>query len=87
MESLASFITQSLQMNCVMDKESFAEADRRTQFITPTLVGAFPDALLRRRNVKGTWNSCRAEFEFKSSSFKLHKHEPQAVRPYHLLGA
>jgi len=37
----------------------------------------FPDALLRRRNSKGTWTSCRAEFEFKSSLFRLHKHNPK----------
>ena len=39
--------------------------------------GKFPDALLRRKNDKGTWNSCRAEFEFQSSNFKLHKHNPK----------
>jgi hypothetical protein len=37
----------------------------------------FPDALLHRKNVKGTWNSCRAEFEFKSTDFKYHKHDPR----------
>jgi hypothetical protein len=31
------------------------------------LFEVLPDALLRRRNSKGTWNSCKAEFEFKSS--------------------
>lgn len=46
-------------------------------FMIEAIRSAFPDALLRRRNAKGTWNSCRAEFEFKSSSFKLHKHDPK----------
>jgi hypothetical protein len=46
-------------------------------FMIEGIRSAFPDALLRRRNAKGTWNSCRAEFEFKSSSFKLHKHDPK----------
>lgn len=34
----------------------------------------FPDALLRRKNEKGTWSSCAAEFEFRSSDYQLHKH-------------
>jgi len=34
----------------------------------------FPDALLRRKNVKGRWVSCKAEFEYKSSDFKTHGH-------------
>lgn len=46
-------------------------------FMIEAIRSAFPDALLRRRNAKGTWNSCRAEFEFKSSSFRLHKHDPK----------
>jgi len=46
-------------------------------FMIEAIRAAFPDALLRRRNAKGTWNSCRAEFEFRSSSFKLHKHDPK----------
>ncbi|MBN1830440.1 MAG: winged helix-turn-helix domain-containing protein, partial [Deltaproteobacteria bacterium] len=46
-------------------------------FMIEAIRSAFPDALLRRRNPKGTWNSCRAEFEFKSSSFKSHKHDPK----------
>ncbi len=45
-------------------------------FMIEGIRSAFPDALLRRRNAKGTWNSCRAEFEFRSSNFKLHKHDP-----------
>ena len=43
-------------------------------FMIEGIRSSFPDALLRRRNSKGTWNSCRDEFEFKSSNFKLHKH-------------
>lgn len=35
----------------------------------------FPDALLRRKNAKGRWISCRTEFEFKSSEFKNHGHD------------
>jgi len=46
-------------------------------FMIEGIRSSFPDALLRRRNAKGTWNSCRAEFEFKSSSFRLHKHDPR----------
>jgi len=34
------------------------------------------DALLRRRNAKEL-EQLPAEFEFKSSSFKSHKHDPQ----------
>jgi hypothetical protein len=45
-------------------------------FMIEGIRSSFPDALLRRRNSKGTWNSCRAEFEYKSSSFKAHKHNP-----------
>lgn len=45
-------------------------------FMIEGIRSSFPDALLRRRNNKGTWNSCRAEFEFKSASFKSHKHNP-----------
>lgn len=36
--------------------------------------GKFPDALLIRENEKGTFSKCLAEFEFKASSYKLHKH-------------
>ena len=46
-------------------------------FMIEGIRSAFPDALLRRRNAKGTWNSWRAEFEFKSSSSRLHKHDPK----------
>ncbi len=45
-------------------------------FMIEGIRSGFPDALLRRKNNKGTWNSCRAEFEFKSSNFKVHKHDP-----------
>jgi hypothetical protein len=46
-------------------------------FMIEGIRSSFPDALLHRRNTKGTWTSCRAEFEFKSSLFKLHKHNPR----------
>ena len=46
-------------------------------FMIEGIRSGFPDALLRRRNMKGTWNSCRAEFEYKSSNFKQHKHDPK----------
>jgi hypothetical protein len=46
-------------------------------FMIEGIRSIFPDALLRRKNTKGTWNSCRAEFEFKSSFFRLHKHNPR----------
>lgn len=45
-------------------------------FMIEGIRSSFPDALLRRRNSKGTWNSCMAEFEYKLSSFKAHKHNP-----------
>lgn len=34
----------------------------------------FPDALLKRKNERGTFSRCLAEFEYKSSDYKLHKH-------------
>jgi hypothetical protein len=46
-------------------------------FMIEGIRSSFPDALLRRKNIKGTWNSCQAEFEFRSSNFKLHKHNPK----------
>lgn len=46
-------------------------------FMIEGIRSSFPDALLRIRNTKGTWNSYRAEFEFKSSNCKLHKHKPE----------
>lgn len=55
----------------------FAALCHELGFMIEGIRSAFPDALLRRRNAKGTWNSCRAEFEFKSSSFKIHKHDPK----------
>ncbi len=55
----------------------FAALCHELGFMIEGIRSAFPDALLRRKNTKGTWNSCRAEFEFKSSSFKYHKHDPK----------
>ncbi|MBA4369375.1 MAG: hypothetical protein C0403_17255 [Desulfobacterium sp.] len=55
----------------------FAALCHELGFMIEGIRSAFPDALLRRKNSKGTWNSCRAEFEFKSSSFKYHKHDPK----------
>ena len=46
-------------------------------FMIEGIRSSFPDSLLRRKNIKGTWNSCRAEFEFKSSFFRQHKHDPR----------
>lgn len=34
----------------------------------------FPDALLIRKNSQGTFSKCLAEFEFKASNYKLHRH-------------
>jgi len=34
----------------------------------------FPDALLIRKNDKGTFSKCLAEFEFRASNYQLHKH-------------
>lgn len=45
-------------------------------FMIEGIRSSFPDALLRRKNNNGIWNSCRAEFEYKSSNFKVHKHNP-----------
>lgn len=55
----------------------FAALCHELGFMIEAIRSAFPDALLRRKNPKGTWNSCRAEFEFKSSNFKYHKHDPR----------
>jgi hypothetical protein len=55
----------------------FAALCHELGFMIEGVRSAFPDALLRRKNSKGTWNSCRAEFEFRSSSFKYHKHDPK----------
>ncbi len=46
-------------------------------FMIEGIRSSFPDALLRRRNNKGTWNSCKAEFEFRSMNFKIHQHNPK----------
>lgn len=46
-------------------------------FMIEGIRSSFPDALLRRKNSKGTWISCRTEFEFKSSLFRQHKHNPK----------
>lgn len=46
-------------------------------FMIEGIRNGFPDALLRKRNNKGKWTSCKAEFEYKSSFFKLHKHNPR----------
>lgn len=54
----------------------FAALGHDLGFMIEGIRSSFPDALLRRRNSKGRWNSCRAEFEYKSSSFKAHKHNP-----------
>lgn len=54
----------------------FAALGHDLGFMIEGIRSSFPDALLRRRNSKGTWNSCMAEFEYKSSSFKAHKHNP-----------
>lgn len=55
----------------------FAALCHELGFMIEAIRSAYPDALLRRKNPKGTWNSCKAEFEYKSSSFKLHKHPPE----------
>lgn len=34
----------------------------------------FPDALLKRKNERGRFSRCLAEFEYKSSDYKAHKH-------------
>lgn len=46
-------------------------------FMIEGIRSSFPDALLRKKNDKGTWTSCRAEFEYRSSNFKTHKHDPR----------
>ena len=45
-------------------------------FMIEGIRAKFPDALLRRKNEKGRWISCKAEFEFRSSHFRDHKHDP-----------
>ena len=34
----------------------------------------FPDAILKRKNDRGTFSPCLAEFEFKASNYQLHGH-------------
>ncbi len=34
----------------------------------------FPDAILKRKNSKGNFSKCLAEFEFRSSHYQLHNH-------------
>ena len=53
----------------------FAALAHELDFRIEGIRAPFPDALLRRKNSKGTWKSCRAEFEYRSSHFKDHKHD------------
>lgn len=55
----------------------FAALCHDLNFMIEGIRSGFPDALLRRKNQKGNWSSCRAEFEFRSSNFNLHKHDPK----------
>ncbi len=54
----------------------FAALAHELDFRIEGIRAPFPDALLRRKNSKGTWKSCSAEFEYRSSHFKNHKHDP-----------
>ena len=55
----------------------FAALAHELDFRIEGIRSKFPDALLRRKNVKGRWASCRAEFEYRSSDFKTHGHDPK----------
>ena len=54
----------------------FAALAYELDFRIEAIRSAFPDARLRRKNNKSRWIACQAEFEFKSSHFKIHGHDP-----------
>lgn len=54
----------------------FAALAHELDFRIEGIRSRFPDALLRRKNVKRRWTSCKAEFEYKASDFKIHGHDP-----------
>lgn len=53
----------------------FAALAYELDFRIEGIRSGFPDALLRRKNMKGRWTSCKAEFEYRSSNFKIHSHD------------
>ncbi len=55
----------------------FAALAHELDFRIEAIRTRFPDALLRRKNFRGNWKSCKAEFEYRSSQFKLHGHDLQ----------
>jgi len=55
----------------------FAALAYELDFRIEAIRSKFPDALLRRKNIKGKWTSCKAEFEYRSSDFKTHGHDPK----------
>lgn len=55
----------------------FAKLSEEIGFIVEEVRADFPDCIARRRVDKG-WERVAIEFEFKSSNFRLHGHDPEA---------
>lgn len=54
----------------------FALLSKRLGFIVEEIKSSFPDAKGRRKNARGQWEEVWIEFEYKSSNFKAHGHDP-----------
>ena len=54
----------------------FAKISEEIGFIIEETRVAFPDCIARRQIAKG-WERVAIEFEFKSSNFNLHRHDPE----------
>jgi len=55
----------------------FAKVSEELGFIIEEIRAAFPDCVARKRSGNG-WERVAIEFEFKSSNFRLHGHDPDA---------
>jgi len=55
----------------------FAAVADELGYLIESIRSQFPDAQLARKDEKGTYKPIKAEFEFKSSQFKLHGHDPK----------
>jgi len=57
----------------------FALASNRLGYAMEAIQAAFPDAIAKRKLPgQKRWESVRIEFEYESSSFKQHGHDPKA---------
>lgn len=54
----------------------FALLSKKLGFIVEEIKSSFPDAKGRRKNARGQWEEVWIEFEYKSSNFKAHGHDP-----------